>query len=112
MNFLVLFVAGFANAFTPGGMVFLVITILLPIVGILLKKRIFAYASLFTLGVILLLHLSVPIPFLGYIGPVQGALITDGSFIPKFIHNLGFVFMPLLINLAVLKFSGKKFSTE
>ena len=108
MNFLVLFVAGFANAFTPGGIVFLVITILLPIVGILLKKRIFTYASLFILGVILFLHLSVPIPLLGYIGPVQGALITDGSFIPKFIHNLGFVVMPLLISLIALKFFAKK----
>ena len=108
MSYPILFIAGFANSLTPGGLVFLVITILLPVVGIFLKRRTFAYASLLIAGVVLLLHLSVPLPFLVYVGSVQGVLITDGSFIEKFIHNLGFVSIPLLVSLVALRFSERK----
>jgi len=105
--YLVYITAGFFNSLTPGGLVFLLITIALPIAGIFLKKRVLVYASLFILAVILFLNLSVPIPLLTYIGPIQATLLIDGSFIDKLIHNVGLIFVPLVVSLIALRLSGK-----
>ena len=96
------------SSFTPGGIVFILVTISLPIIGIFLKKRIFSFFSLYLLGIVLLLYLSVFIPLITYIGPIQGILIVEGNFVDKLIHNFGFIFIPLVVNLVALKFSSRK----
>ena len=108
MDYLIIIVGGYTNSLTPGGTVFFVVTVSLSLLGIFLKKRILIYVSLFILSLVLLLHLSVPLPLIDYIGSIQGLLITSGNYSYKLIHNFGFIFVPLVIGLVALRLSSKR----
>ena len=96
------------SSFTPGGIVFILVTISLPIIGIFLKKRICSFFSLYPLGIGLLMYLFVFIPLITFFVPIQGILFVVGNFVDKLIHNFGFIFIPLVVNLVALKFSSRK----
>ena len=108
MDYLTFIIGGYTNSLTPGGVVFFVVTVSLSVLGIFLKKRILVYISLSILSLVLLLHLSMPLPLINYIGPIQSFIITSGSYFYKLIHNFGFIFVPLMIGLVALRFSSKR----
>ena len=87
-----------------GGIIFLLITVGLPLVGVFKKK---SYLIFISFGILLFTFLFnfhlIPL-FPHYIGAIEGAIITNGSIVLKIFYNFGLILIPFLVNLICLWF--------
>ena len=109
--YLVIIISAIIELFlTPlwiGKIVFLLITIGLPLVGIYKKMIRLVYASIIILIVFFLVNFHFVPLFPHYISAVQSSIIVSDSFLLKSTYNFGLILIPLIFCLIALRFSKK-----